>query len=338
MKKQKFNYTMRDSGSLYFWLLIANIVFSLIFSVICLKAAQMQGITIDEFFQKESITYISMICTQVLYFGVFLLYNFIDRTDFVIATKIKAKPNWIVVLISIALGLLCLFGFNYFIGLFDHIIYKVFGVVAGTLSVSNTWWAFILCAIFVALIPAIVEELIFRGVIFNGLKEKLSVTKAVLLSAIIFALMHMSISQLVYQFAIGILFALVCHITGSTLYSIIIHFVNNFTVLVISFIDANAFSVSKWGAWEIVGAISLLLGAIALIIFILKFLQKYCKAHNTQAKTIDRSQELEEKIQETQGLSEYEIRQLNPTKISDKSILIISLILAVVLWGVSVFG
>ena len=60
-----------------------------------------------------------------------------------------------------------------------------------------------------AILPAICEELIFRGVIFNGLRKNFSDTFAVIFSALLFALMHSSVMQLAYPFIMGIIFAII---------------------------------------------------------------------------------------------------------------------------------
>ncbi len=337
MKNTRFNFNAKDGAGIFIWLLLGNLIFSFIYVAICSHIATAQEIKIDVLWQQEIFVYINMIVTQLLYLAIYFIYNKVNHIKMIPATRLKTKPNWIVVLTCIGLGLVCLFGANYFVGLFDFVVYKISGVPAQSVGVSNTIWSFLLSTIFIALVPAILEEVIFRGMIFNGFKSKLKVTHAVLLSALIFAFMHMSISQFVYQFALGIVFALICHVTGSTIYSIITHFVNNFTVLVISFIDSDVFVNTKWGFWEVFGAIAILLGAIALVIVIIKFLQKYCKKHKTAAKVTLDKPEIEVKLEQAEGLSEYEIRQLNPAKISDKGWILISIIAGAIVWIFSIF-
>ncbi len=85
----------------------------------------------------------------------------------------------------------------------------------------------------IALLPAVVEEIIFRGLIFNGYKKR-NPFKAALLSAFLFGLIHMNINQFSYAFVIGILFALLTYVTGSVIPSIIAHFIVNGTSVVLS--------------------------------------------------------------------------------------------------------
>ncbi|MDE6293733.1 MAG: CPBP family intramembrane metalloprotease [Clostridiales bacterium] len=79
------------------------------------------------------------------------------------------------------------------------------------------------------------EESIYRGVLFNGLKRKKSAVKAVLLSALAFMLMHMSPIQVVFQFALGALSAVIMHRTGRLLPSVLLHATANAAALTIQF-------------------------------------------------------------------------------------------------------
>lgn len=92
--------------------------------------------------------------------------------------------------------------------------------------------------ILLALVPAVVEEFIFRGLIFNGYKKR-NPLKAALLSALLFGLIHMNINQFTYAFVLGIIFALLTYVTGSIIPSTIAHFVINGTSVAMTYLTAN---------------------------------------------------------------------------------------------------
>ena len=71
------------------------------------------------------------------------------------------------------------------------------------------------------------EEFVFRGVIYRGYKKSGSVFWAILLSALLFGLMHLNFNQALYAFALGILLALLVEATGSLWASVICHMVFN---------------------------------------------------------------------------------------------------------------
>lgn len=87
--------------------------------------------------------------------------------------------------------------------------------------------------IIIALLPAVVEEFIFRGLIFNGYKKR-NPFVAILLSSALFGLIHMNINQFSYAFVIGVVFALLVYATGSLVPSIFAHFLINGTSVVLS--------------------------------------------------------------------------------------------------------
>lgn len=105
--------------------------------------------------------------------------------------------------------------------------------VSDTLAVTVENNSVFLNLILLALIPAIVEEFIFRGLIFNGYKKR-NPLKAAILSAVLFGLIHMNINQFTYAFVMGIIFALLTYVTGSIIPSVIAHFVVNGTSVVLS--------------------------------------------------------------------------------------------------------
>ena len=80
--------------------------------------------------------------------------------------------------------------------------------------------------VYCAIIPAVVEELLFRGTVCRVLKVY-SDGAAVVISAILFALMHSNIEQLFYTFVAGLIFGWIYVRTKRLIYPIILHFLNN---------------------------------------------------------------------------------------------------------------
>lgn len=78
----------------------------------------------------------------------------------------------------------------------------------------------------VALAPAFAEEFLFRGVFYTNLRP-FGRTQAILISSLLFALMHQNIGQLFYTFVGGIAMALMYELTGSIWCSVFFHMFNN---------------------------------------------------------------------------------------------------------------
>lgn len=88
-------------------------------------------------------------------------------------------------------------------------------------------YALVLMFISTAIIPAFVEELLFRGVILSNIRPY-SEGGAILISALLFGLMHQTPFQLFYATAIGVILGIIRVKTGSIWTGILVHFFNNF--------------------------------------------------------------------------------------------------------------
>lgn len=80
----------------------------------------------------------------------------------------------------------------------------------------------------VVLFGPLVEELLFRGLIYNYIKELDSMLAAILISSVAFGIWHGEPVQSVYTAWMGICLAIVYYRTNSIFYPILIHVLNNF--------------------------------------------------------------------------------------------------------------
>ncbi|WP_099469131.1 CPBP family intramembrane glutamic endopeptidase [Konateibacter massiliensis] len=95
-----------------------------------------------------------------------------------------------------------------------------------TLTSEMTGNPFLVNLFLLAILPAISEEFVFRGVLFHTYRKS-SVLYGVVLSGIVFGLMHLNFNQFSYAFVIGIIFALLIEATGSIYTTMIAHFIIN---------------------------------------------------------------------------------------------------------------
>lgn len=86
---------------------------------------------------------------------------------------------------------------------------------------------FLLMLFLMAVLPATVEELVFRGIAYGGYRKSGTKFMAVMLSALMFGLMHMNLNQALYAFVIGILLALLFEATNSIFTTMLFHFIYN---------------------------------------------------------------------------------------------------------------
>ncbi len=81
--------------------------------------------------------------------------------------------------------------------------------------------------IVIALIPAVFEEAVFRGVFFRILENKYSKAGLVAVTGIMFGFMHLNIFNLFETAALGIIMGVLTLVSGSIYPAVIMHFVNN---------------------------------------------------------------------------------------------------------------
>lgn len=74
------------------------------------------------------------------------------------------------------------------------------------------------------------EELLYRGIILNGLINRYSGKKAIIYSALIFGIAHMNFPQGINAFLLGLIIGTVYYYTRSIYLCMIMHFANNFLV------------------------------------------------------------------------------------------------------------
>lgn len=104
----------------------------------------------------------------------------------------------------------------------------IFGLDRGAFDspTPTTVIGFVIEFISVALLPPLLEEFVFRGVILSELLPY-GKTFAIVTSAVFFASVHGSIEQIAYSFVYGLIFAFIAIKSRSLLMPIIIHFLNN---------------------------------------------------------------------------------------------------------------
>ena len=96
------------------------------------------------------------------------------------------------------------------------------------------WSSFLVVAIF----APIFEEWLCRGMVLRGLLTKMKPVWAIVISALFFAVIHANPWQALNAFLIGLLMGYVYYKTGSLILTMIIHFVNNGTAVVLSNIES----------------------------------------------------------------------------------------------------
>ena len=122
----------------------------------------------------------------------------------------------------------------------------------------------------IALIPAVGEELTFRGVLQQSLTRKMNPHIAIILSAAIFSFIHFQFYGFLPRMFLGILLGYMFYISGSLWPNILMHFVNNGLVVVLYYltnkgiinVDVEHFGESLSG-WVVMASAIVTVGLIA---------------------------------------------------------------------------
>ncbi len=123
---------------------------------------------------------------------------------------------------------LCAYSLSYvlsFIGGYFEAIFGLEGVNA-ELAAPTDALTLIISLVSVALLPALLEEFVFRKLIFASLSPY-GAGFAILASALFFASVHSGAPGILYAFGYGVIFAYLVFLTGNIRYSVILHFCNN---------------------------------------------------------------------------------------------------------------
>ena len=159
----------------------------------------------------------------------------VRKRSFVNASGFNKKINFELAGLCIGISLICLLGLGSVSDFFLQILEWLGYSSSGAGIQVTTFGELVIYTILIAIMPAICEELLFRGLMLNGL-AKYGKNIAVYVSAFAFMIMHGSPDQTVHQFILGVIFGYIVYYTGNLWLTIIIHFCNNFFVLLFNFI------------------------------------------------------------------------------------------------------
>ena len=289
LDKRNF-YTVKDTGRVYLYALILPLAIGIVFCYISMAIVLGTGYTFPENSNAIVVMFNEFIwfailysfLTQIVFISIFFCYNKTNRIKYSACNISFKQANVWSVLLSAVVGIVCVLGFIWLIeGCFGG-LFEVMGIdteASVSLPLNTVGWYFVNLLI-LGIVPAICEELIFRGIIFQGLKERFSKVVSVLLSALMFALMHQNIVQFIYPFILGCVLAVVMDRTNNLLYPMIIHFFNNFTTITISFLaNIKAIDLSFNLTWWFILLAIFLAGLTCALLWLLDkyYLRKHKK-------------------------------------------------------------
>ncbi|MHB8781008.1 MAG: CPBP family intramembrane glutamic endopeptidase, partial [Candidatus Geothermincolia bacterium] len=99
-------------------------------------------------------------------------------------------------------------------------------------------WQLVITILVVVLIAPIVEEILFRGILYPALRKRSGIGAAVLASSVLFAVLHLNWIAFLPLTAVGVVLALLYEWRGSLVAPIVAHAVNNGIVMAVALLLA----------------------------------------------------------------------------------------------------
>ncbi len=182
---------------------------------------------------------------------------------------VKCHPKYYLI------GLMLIFGLLFSLSSLNEYLIKLFELM-GYVRRQNTvpdlsGWNLLPAILVIAVLPAILEEILFRGIVLNNIESQAGSVASVFLVGLIFSLYHASVEQTIYQFICGCLFTLLAVRSKSLLPTVVIHFINNALILILTAcgvvdVSGNLCVSQGWNIGLTVASALCLAGAVVWLI------------------------------------------------------------------------
>lgn len=181
-----------------------------------------------------------------LYVGYYCLMLLVPVGVMAVIFRRPARATWPRTRLSagdavllIAFGMAFCILANYLVNYWLQFV-SVFGIepFEGDYHNEGGWLPLVLNLFTYALLPALVEETVFRGWLLGAL-QPFGERRAMVLSALIFGLMHGNLTQFPFAFLLGLLFGFLFLRTGQLWVGMVIHGLNNAMSVVLDYASAN---------------------------------------------------------------------------------------------------
>ncbi|HEY8423789.1 MAG TPA: CPBP family intramembrane glutamic endopeptidase [Clostridia bacterium] len=181
---------------------------------------------------------------QICFFIFVIIFCRLRKVDFGSALQVNKKPNYFVIAVIPFLAAFLIISNLPLLTAVDNIFERI-GYKATDINIKDMLtspWGFAGAILLFCIIPALFEELIFRGIVLQGLASRFKPFSAILLSALAFSLTHMSPAQTVHQFLLGVALGYAVLATKSIWSGVLIHFFNNLYALILTILPSGVFN------------------------------------------------------------------------------------------------
>lgn len=182
------------------------------------------GVITNEYISTFAIQIMTMFAIPILLYTIFISKS--GKKTFSDFGFRKISLN--VLLISVFLGFL-LYILNLFVSSFFYGVLDLFGydTMSGSASVKLTYGYLIKEFALSAILPGFCEEILHRGLMLHAGKKCGNTKFCLIISSILFGLIHLNIGQFFYASILGFFIGYIAIVTNSIFPAMIVHFMNN---------------------------------------------------------------------------------------------------------------
>ncbi len=271
LNKSYFGPRVSDGAGVY----VAGFVFMWIFNIAMTIIAIICNMDMKNL--PNWFTQVANALVQVSFVFSVFIYGVVAHKPLLQECKIERKLHWKQAVIIPLIAIVGIMAFlplaTGFVELIEFITQKKFET---NVTIGDQWWEILISIVVFCLLPAIGEEILFRGGVARGLKRK-NYLFAIIMSGFMFSIFHGSAAQTVHQFFIGMVFAYLYFVTGSLLASMLAHFANNALALALGYLPLDDLSkVMPLGAEIALWIVISIIGFVAMY-FLLRYMMKISK-------------------------------------------------------------
>ena len=268
-------YTPLESYKTFLWVLLGVMIASFAFSFGLTLFSKLFEVEFDVLKTNRFVQILMTILTPIVFIIIYLTMNKKSGIKQFSQIGLKTKPDIKILIICLIVSIITLFAISPFINMVDTLFaYFGYSPDPNPIYTIDSLGRLFVGILIMAVLPAITEELLFRGIILKGLLNKFKPWVAILISAFLFMLMHGSLQQTVYQFILGLIFGAIAYYSGSIIYAIITHFLNNALVLIVSYFAPSLISWNiEYSALWIIYIIVLAVFALVAIWFLIDIIK-----------------------------------------------------------------
>ena len=202
-----------------------NIIYFIsILSVAVIFAMGYFGLIRNEFVSTFAIQIMTMFAVPVLLYTLLVSKSGKKTFKDFGFRKISIKVIFISIFLGFILYILNLFVSSFFYGILDSFGYDT---LSGTSNVKLTYGFLLKEFALSALLPGFCEEVLHRGLMLNAGKKSGNSRFCLIISSLLFGLIHLNIGQFFYASILGLFIGYLSLVTNSIYPSMIVHFMNN---------------------------------------------------------------------------------------------------------------